>query len=89
MTRAGTTWPPPPAFIHQPHPAPACRGHDPDLWFRKTDQEEAKTICGTCPHEQPCRTWAHAQPLDRLYGVWGGTTHDERRHHHQQRKALR
>ncbi|MFR9779047.1 WhiB family transcriptional regulator [Micromonospora sp. MS34] len=79
MTAHRTTWAPRPTFIDHADQPPACRSHDPDLWFRPGDEAEAKAICATCPHEQPCRVWAYAQPVDRLYGVWGGTTHNERR----------
>lgn len=77
----GTQWAGRPAFIDHGEQPPACRSHDPDLWFRKADEAEAKDICGLCPHEQACQAWAYAQPHDRLYGVWGGTTRAERRDH--------
>lgn len=68
-----------PAFIEHADQPPACRGQDPDLWFRREDEAEAKAICALCPHEDACRTWAYAQPAYQLYGVWGGTTAAERR----------
>ncbi|TYB97131.1 WhiB family transcriptional regulator [Micromonospora sp. WP24] len=68
-----------PHFIDHADQPPACRGHDPDLWFRKSDKGKAKAICGLCPHEQACRAWAYAQPHHQLFGVWGGTTESDRR----------
>lgn len=78
-----------PHFIDDPgQPPPACREHDPSLWFPKQGEgwktREAKAICATCPHQHACRRWALAQPVDQLHGVWGGTTQNERR---RERKA--
>ena len=85
MARHTTDWGQAPDFIDPAEQPPACRGHDPELWFRKADQAEAIAICALCPHEQPCRAWAYAQPHDRLYGVWGGSTHEERRDYRRTR----
>lgn len=83
MTERPTKWAGRPAFINHAEQPPACRGHNPDLWFRRADEQEAIAICATCPHQDACRTWAYAQPIDRLYGVWGGTTQADRRNHHR------
>lgn len=81
-----TQWAARPAFVDQDdRPAPACTGHDPDLWFPATEYgpaaREAKAICAICPHEDACREWAYAQPVTQLYGIWGGTTKPDRERH--------
>jgi WhiB family redox-sensing transcriptional regulator len=72
-----TIWARRPHFIDHADQPPACRGHDPDLWFPEPGQrhrrQQAKAICATCPHQDPCRDWAAAQP--RIVGIWGGTTY--------------
>lgn len=62
----------------------ACRTHDPELFFpigtegAAAEQiTAAKYICGTCPLQAACLTWALDTGQD--HGVWGGTTEDERR----------
>lgn len=58
--------------------APACRGHDPELWFAHgldLAQTRAVDICRTCPLVAPCRAYAIAYDV---YGVWGATTRVER-----------
>lgn len=51
-----------------------CRTVDPELFF--TDAEQAKTICATCPLQQPCATYALTTP--DVVGVWGGLTDADR-----------
>ena len=62
----------------------ACRDHDPELFFPVGQHgpaleqlAAAKTVCGTCPLQRACLTWA----LDtgQEAGVWGGTGEDDRR----------
>lgn len=59
-----------PAWWDEPHP---CDGQL-DVMFapgaRKDGTAAARAICATCPHIEPCRTWArdHGEP----FGVWGG-----------------
>jgi WhiB family redox-sensing transcriptional regulator len=68
----------------QPYPAaadrtPACRSHDPELWFpiRRNDPDidRAKAICRTCPVQPECLEHALAY---EVHGVWGGTDLPER-----------
>jgi hypothetical protein len=42
----------------------ACRGTDPEVFFPKTNTQlaQAKAICRTCPHRQPCLDWALNHP---------------------------
>ncbi|GAA3078047.1 WhiB family transcriptional regulator [Streptosporangium carneum] len=57
---------------------PACRGHDPELWFAHgldATLARAVNICRTCPLMKPCRAYATAYDVD---GVWGATTRAER-----------
>jgi WhiB family redox-sensing transcriptional regulator len=62
---------PPPRWFDQGDVA--CKGHTATMYdgaFRSDGTDEAKAICHTCPHIEPCRTWArHNQ---ELWGVWGG-----------------
>ncbi|WP_146607373.1 WhiB family transcriptional regulator [Spongiactinospora gelatinilytica] len=55
--------------------APACSGHDPELWFPPHDDRFARRICAECPLAGPCRE--HALAYD-LYGVWGGMARADR-----------
>jgi WhiB family transcriptional regulator, redox-sensing transcriptional regulator len=62
----------------------ACRGADPELFFREGVVGEpgvtrapgvtleAKAICRGCPVRNDCL--AHALSADEKYGIWGGTT---------------
>jgi WhiB family redox-sensing transcriptional regulator len=63
----------------------ACRGLDSSLFFhpdnergpsRARRENEAKTICASCPVVDPCR--AHALEVREPYGVWGGLSEAER-----------
>ena len=53
-----------------------CQTHgDPDLWFEagcgkdaRQRREEAITICGTCPMQQPCAEFGRGESS----GIWGG-----------------
>lgn len=66
--------------------AGACRGADPDLFFRRDGegraewhrrQAAAKAICGGCPVWRQCLTYA----LDsgEAFGIWGACDEDDRR----------
>ncbi|QFG23521.1 WhiB family transcriptional regulator [Actinomadura sp. WMMB 499] len=63
-----------------------CRGEDPDLFFPigysaeilREQERAAKAICGNCPVQVDCLTWALR--VGEPDGVWGGTTPEERRH---------
>lgn len=61
--------------------SPACRDHDPELFFPDRSaleqEEKAKAVCRRCPLRWPCLEGA----LDRgeQYGVWGGFSEKERR----------
>jgi WhiB family transcriptional regulator, redox-sensing transcriptional regulator len=66
---------------------PACRGTALTTFFPPPGDGKknavrianAKAICASgCPLYDTCRAWALAQPADKLYGVWGGTTRNER-----------
>jgi WhiB family redox-sensing transcriptional regulator len=67
---------------HATNPKAACRNTNPDPWTDTPDSDQPtiqalKAICGRCPLQQPCYTWALGQAW--LYGVWGGTTQWERK----------
>ncbi|MCZ7434791.1 WhiB family transcriptional regulator [Micromonospora sp. WMMC241] len=70
-----------PAFLDEPDADPACRGQNTDLFFsdKPTDIDAAKAICGDCPLRIRCRRWAIDQPTDKVYGVWGATSHADRK----------
>jgi WhiB family redox-sensing transcriptional regulator len=64
----------------------ACRGSDPELFFRRPGERgpalreretQAQAICSACPVRRTCLEWALAVP--ELYGVWGGRTEEELR----------
>ncbi|RBQ21551.1 hypothetical protein DP939_02245 [Spongiactinospora rosea] len=61
---------------------PACREHDPELWFPPHDDRFARQICAGCPLARSCRE--HALAYD-LYGIWGGTSRRERETHWRER----
>lgn len=43
---------------------------------RKARREHlARTLCGACPVQRACRTWAREH---REFGLWGGESEDER-----------
>ena len=62
----------------------ACIGHE-DLFYsleeeskgeRRKKEEQAKSVCATCPVLDTCRQFALNS--GELYGVWGGLTEAER-----------
>ncbi|KAA0918531.1 WhiB family transcriptional regulator [Dietzia sp. ANT_WB102] len=62
----------------------ACIGHE-DLFYsleeeskgeRRKKEEQAKSVCATCPVFDTCRQFA--LNAGELYGVWGGLTESER-----------
>lgn len=68
-----------PAGLELPHlPLALCAEVDPELWFPDPGEpaDEAKEICGRCPEQQPCLSWALA--ANERYGVWHGLTTRER-----------
>jgi WhiB family redox-sensing transcriptional regulator len=50
-----------------------CRGLT-ELFFSddEVDVEQAKAVCATCPHQEPCAVIAVAHQVTE--GVWGGMT---------------
>lgn len=85
-------WGPAPTWLYaaeQRGITPACRGVALTTFFPPVGDGKknaarintAKAICKSgCPLYDTCRAWALAQPADKLYGVWGGTTRNERLH---------
>ena len=62
----------------------ACIGHE-DLFYstedelkgqRRRKEDQAKTVCATCPVLTTCREFA--MQTNELYGVWGGLTEIDR-----------
>lgn len=68
---------------------PACKGHNPNLWFTvlpngakkdqitqaKVNKDLAIKICSSCDNQLECLEYGvKAEP----YGIWGGTTEGER-----------
>ena len=68
------------------HELAACRGADPEIFFRGQGQEvdTAKRICAGCPVQLPCLQAA----LERgeKFGVWGGMSEKQRRRIRRERK---
>ncbi|GGM72656.1 hypothetical protein GCM10012275_49110 [Longimycelium tulufanense] len=64
----------------------ACRGMDPALFADENRIAAAKTVCRSCPVQQPCRAdqleWESRLDARRRYavGVVGGLAAHERRH---------
>lgn len=69
----------------------ACRGRNPDLWFRdehdQTSYQEARAVCRACPVAQECLTWA--LDTDTWFGVFGGLSPRQRRQLKPGRRARR
>lgn len=63
----------------------ACSTHpEPDIWHAtgattqsRSDLDEAKALCNSCPVRQACQDWALTNR--EAYGLWGGLTEGERR----------
>ena len=51
----------------------SCKQHDNNIWFDTDTQEQAVTICQTCPELDVCRTYALSLPVD-TEGVFAGLT---------------
>ena len=51
--------------------------YNPDIWFNQHDEQEAKTICKTCPLLITCAQYAIE--AEEPYGVWGGLNPTDRR----------
>jgi WhiB family redox-sensing transcriptional regulator len=61
-----------------------CRNYDPERWFpvgtgpmAQLDTDFAKSVCGLCPSQANCLTWALENAIP--FGIWGGMTEEERR----------
>lgn len=60
----------------------ACKGQDPDLWTTNhpgppgVHQDEAITICDSCPVQAECLAYALAERISE--GIWGGLTPGQR-----------
>jgi WhiB family redox-sensing transcriptional regulator len=70
----------------------SCHDSDPNLFYplgrgvAALEQiEEAKTLCRTCPSQEPCL--AFALSTHQELGVWGGMSADERRRLLRSRRA--
>ena len=59
----------------------ACRGQDPNLWFRdehdSTSYREARAVCANCPVTADCLAWALETRTE--HGVFGGLSPRERK----------
>ena len=57
-----------------------CAQTDPDSWVAENlntvNVKQLKSICGTCPVNIECLTFAINEHLE--YGIWGGKTPRER-----------
>jgi len=75
--------------------ASACLRADTDIFFPISTAglgtiqvAEAKAICARCPVRRQCLEFAQAN--EPVYGIWGGTTHEERqRARRRERRAAR
>lgn len=76
-----------PSFVQDG--APLCAETDPELFFPVepfdgskriieyySSESEAKAICGKCPYQLDCLTYALKS--SDLQGIWGGTTAKDR-----------
>lgn len=61
------------------HPAAACRGTKPELFYplRGEPTAPAKAVCATCPVIVDCLNYALSN--HETFGIWGGTSERERR----------
>lgn len=70
--------------------SPLCSKVDPEMFFpldpvegssnyreQYISEQEAKSLCGTCPYKFECL--AYAMKIPEIQGIWGGTTQGERR----------
>lgn len=60
---------------------PVCQEIDGELWFPELGGESyelrmAKKLCGTCPVQRQCATYAIV--ADEAFGIWGGLTPNQR-----------
>ncbi len=53
-----------------------CVSVNPETFFDPIALRDAKAICGRCPAQTACLTYALSDP--HLYGIWGGTTELDR-----------
>jgi WhiB family redox-sensing transcriptional regulator len=65
----------------------ACRTEDPEIFFpvQGARPDEARAICRSCPHVEPCLEWA--VETEQAHGVWGGTSAYERAQLIEKRKG--
>lgn len=63
----------------------ACRGMESSVFFspanergesRRRREQRAKTVCRTCPVQDPCAAFAFR--TGQAFGVWGGLTETDR-----------
>lgn len=54
----------------------ACVGEDPDMFFERAREDDAKAVCRDCPVEGECYRYARLEGID--WGVWGGQNAAER-----------
>lgn len=54
----------------------ACVGEDPDMFFERAREDDAKAVCRDCPVEGECYRYARLEGID--WGIWGGQTAAER-----------
>ncbi|MEJ2886109.1 WhiB family transcriptional regulator [Actinomycetospora aeridis] len=57
-----------------------CATTDPDAFFPELGDmakvNAARALCGRCPRQDACLTWALTAP--EKYGYWGGTSRNQR-----------
>lgn len=58
-------------------PDAKCKNEDPDIWYDRDRQAEARAICRGCPERQACLDWAIT--TEARGGIWGGLDEDERK----------
>jgi WhiB family transcriptional regulator, redox-sensing transcriptional regulator len=60
----------------------ACKGVDPDIFFRPRDEDIAKGYCRHCPVTRECLAFAMQPDTSyssmAMFGVYGGLNEDER-----------
>lgn len=67
----------------------ACRGDDPEIWFKDKHQAEARRICQGCIVQSQCLSAEldaeGGKPAENRYGIRGGLSPDERAKLHRTR----
>ena len=66
-----------------------CREADPEMFFPDVGDvyaaAAAKALCGRCPVQVECRTFALENPDLAYFGVWGGLSQNDRWEHPDRR----